>query len=69
MRPTLTPFHLLVMSLAGYLNREQPKILDYLKVENAVLRQQLAKRLRLDDEQRLKLALKGMLRFYYRQAA
>ena len=48
------------MSLAGWLNREQQKILDYLKAETAVLRQQLrGTRLRLSDEQRLKLALKG----------
>ena len=60
MRTTLTPFHLLVVSFAGWLNREQQKILEYLKAENAVLRQQLrGKRLRLNDEQRLRLALKG----------
>ena len=57
MKPILSPFYLLVMSLAGYLNREQQKILDYLKAENAVLRQQLrGRRLRLNDAQRLKLA-------------
>ncbi len=60
MKPILSPFYLLVMSLAGYLNREQQKILDYLKAENAVLRQQLrGKRLRFNNHQRLALALKG----------
>ncbi len=60
MKTTLTPFHLLVVSLAGWLNREQQKTLDYLKAENTILRQQLrGKRLRLNDHQRLKLALKG----------
>ncbi len=54
MRTTLSPFHLLVVSLTGYLNREQEKVLGYLKAENAVLRQQLRdKRLRLNDHQRL----------------
>ncbi len=54
MRTTLSPFHLLVVSLTGYLNREQEKVLGYLKAENAVLRQQLRdKSLRLNDHQRL----------------
>ena len=56
----LTPFHLLVISLAGWLNKEQRKILEYLLAENAVLRQQLGrKRLRLTDHQRRMLAVKG----------
>ena len=60
MKTTMTPFHLLVISLAGWLNREQQRILDYLKAENAVLRAQLrGMRLRLNGRQRLKLALRG----------
>ena len=60
MKPNLTPLHLLVISLAGWLNKEQRKILEYLLAENAVLRQQLAKkRLRLADHQRRMLAIKG----------
>ncbi len=34
MKTTLTPFHLLVVSLAGWLKREQQKILECLKTEN-----------------------------------
>ncbi len=41
MKSILIPLYLLVMSFAGYLNREQGKILEYLRTENAVLRQQL----------------------------
>jgi transposase InsO family protein len=60
MKPNLTPFHLLVISLAGWLNTEQRKILEYLLAENAVLLQQLGKkRLRLTDHQRRMLAIKG----------
>ena len=60
MKPILSPFYLLVMSLAGWLNREQQKILDYLKIEKAVLQEKpRGKRLRLIDHQRLKIALKG----------
>jgi hypothetical protein len=56
----LTPFHLLVICLAGWLDNEQRKILEYLLAEDAVLRQQLGKkRLRLTDHQRRMLAIKG----------
>jgi hypothetical protein len=72
METTLTPLRLLILSLAGWLNREQNKILEYLKAENAVLRQQLGKRrLRLSDDQRRKLAVlgKGLGRGLLRQWA
>ena len=60
MKPNLTPFHLLVVSLAGWLHQEQPRILQHLLVENAVLRQQLGeKRIRLTDHQRRLLAIEG----------
>ena len=60
MRTTLSPFHLFVASLAAWLNREQQQGLEYLKAENAVLRRQLGKRrLRLIDDDRRKLAIKG----------
>ena len=45
--------------LAGWLNREQQKILEYLREENRVLKEQLGSRLRLTDEQRRRLAAKG----------
>jgi putative transposase len=50
---------LLVSVLAGWLNREQQKILQYLREENRVLTEQLGGRLRLSNEQRRRLAAKG----------
>ena len=51
--------NLLVSLLAGWLNQEQQKILEYLQEENRVLKAQLVQRLRLSDEQRRRLAAKG----------
>jgi len=60
MKNVLTPHLLLVTALAGWLNREQQKVLDYLREENRVLKEQLgAKKLRLTDAQRRRLAAKG----------
>ena len=42
----MSPWHVLLVALAGWLNREQQKVIEYLKEENRVLREQLgAKRL------------------------
>ena len=60
MTNTISPLHLLVVGLAGWLNREQQRVLEYLKEENRVLRQQFGKkRLRLTDVQRRRLAARG----------
>ena len=49
-----------LVALAGWLNREQQKTIDYLKEENRALREQLGtKRLWFTDEQRRRLAVKG----------
>jgi len=45
--------------LAGWLNREQQKIFEYLQEENRVLKEQLGPRFRLSDDQRRRLAAKG----------
>jgi hypothetical protein len=37
----LQPFHLLVITLAGWLNRQQQAVIDYLIEENRVLKEQL----------------------------
>ena len=56
----LDPFRLLLISLAGWLNQGQQDVIDYLLEENRVLREQLgAKRLRFNDDQRLRLAVRG----------
>jgi hypothetical protein len=60
MRPTLDPFRLLLISLAGWMNQQQADVIDYLQEENRVLREQLGnKRLRLNDDQRRRLAVKA----------
>jgi len=57
---TLDPFRLLLISLAGWLNQHQRDVIDYLEEENRVLREQLGnKRLRLNDDQRRRLAIKA----------
>jgi len=60
MRLPLDPFRLLLISLAGWLNQHQRDVIDYLEEENRVLREQLGnKRLRLNDDQRRRLAAKA----------
>jgi adenylate cyclase class IV len=60
MRLTLDPVRLLLISLAGYLNQHQRDVIDYLQEQNRALRQQLGnQRLRLNDDQRGRLAVKA----------
>ena len=50
----------LLSLFARFVNRQQAKVIDYLREENRVLREQLGKRrLRLTDEQRARLAVKA----------
>jgi hypothetical protein len=50
----------LLISLAGYLNQQQQEVINYLQEENRVLREQLGrKRLRLNDGQRRRLAVRA----------
>ena len=49
-----------VVALAGWLNRQQRDVVEYLREENRVLREQLkGKRIRFTDDQRRRLATKG----------
>jgi len=58
----LQPLQLLLIALAGWLNRHQQTVIDYLMEENRVLKQQLTgKKLRFTDEQRIRLAGKAKL--------
>jgi hypothetical protein len=60
MSNVIQPFHLLVIALAGWLNRHQQAVIDYLIEENRVLKDQLeGQRLRFTDEQRIRLAVKA----------
>jgi putative transposase len=58
----LKPWHLIVLLLASHLNGEQQGVIEYLQVENQVLREKLGKgRILLNDDQRRRLAVKGKL--------
>jgi hypothetical protein len=50
----------LLLVFGGWVNRSQQRVIDYLLEENRVLREQLgSRRIRLDDNQRRRLAIKG----------
>ena len=54
------PLHFVLLTLAGWVNRHHEDVIEYLKEENRVLRQQLGeRRLDLSDDQRRRLAVKG----------
>ncbi len=56
------PGQLLVVSLAGWLNREQQAIVEYLRTENQVLKKKLGKkRVLLSNDQRRRLAVKAKM--------
>src|SRR6516225_9125801 len=56
----LQPWQLLLLILAGWVNRQQQQVIDYLRTENQVLREKIGKRrILLDDDQRRRLAVKG----------
>ena len=58
MTNVIQAFHLLVIALAGSLDRQQQAEIDYLMEENRVLKEQLGgQRLMFTDEQRIRLAV------------
>ena len=58
----LQPWQRLLLILAGWINRKQQNVIDYLKTENEVLREKLGKkRILLSDGQRRRLAIKGKI--------
>ena len=60
MSNAIQPFHLLVIAVVGWLNRQQQVVIDYLIEENRVLKEQVeGQRLRFTDEQRMRLAVKA----------
>jgi hypothetical protein len=51
----------LAVVLAGWLNRQQQFVLEYLQEENRILKRQIrGRRLRLTDTDRVRLAVRGM---------
>ena len=60
MTADLSPLRLLLVTLAGWVNRHQQEVIEYLVEENRVLREQLrGRRVRVTDDQRRRLAAKG----------
>jgi hypothetical protein len=53
----LDPFRFVLVAVAGWMNQRQLQVIDYLREQNRVLREQLGgRRVRLDDNQRRRLA-------------
>src|SRR5947209_8002746 len=68
----LDPFQFLVLAIAGWMNHRQLHVIEYLREENRVLREQLGdRRLRFNDDQRRRLAVraKGLARKLLAQVA
>ena len=60
MSRVLGPFRFVLISIAGWMNQPQLHIIDYLREENRVLREQLGgRRVRFNDDQRRRLAAKA----------
>ena len=60
MTKSLDPFRFLLMAVAGWMNQRQLELIDYLREENRVLREQLGqRRLRFNDNQRRRLAVRA----------
>ena len=56
----LDPFRFVLVAVAGWMNQHQLQIIDYLREENRVLREQLGtRRVRLNDDQRRRLAARA----------
>jgi len=56
----LDPFRFVVIAVSGWMNQRQLQVIDYLREENRVLREQLGgRRLHLNDNQRRRLATKA----------
>src|SRR4029450_11232477 len=52
---------LLIVCVAGWMNRHQQQVIAYLQEEIRVLKEQLGKHPRFNDDQRRRLAVKGKL--------
>src|SRR4051794_33698716 len=60
MPTVLDPFRFVLIAVAGWMNQRQLQMIEYLREENRVLREQLGdRRLRLTDNQRRRLAARA----------
>ena len=77
MKFVLHPWQLLLLILAGWINRQDQDVIEYLKAENRVLRERLCSQLlipgneanRISGEVTSRERLGGQLQYYYRKAA
>jgi len=54
------PWTMLLVMMAGWLNRHQQDVIEYLKEENKILREKLGnKRILLNDSQKMRLSRLG----------
>ena len=74
----LQPWQLLLAILAGWINRQQQEVIEYLRTENQILKEKLGNRLidagaevgrRAGAAVHCRERLGGILRYYYRPAA
>ena len=60
MRTVLDPFRFVLIAVAGWMDHHRLQVIDYLREENWVLREQLGERhLQLTDDQRSRLAARA----------
>ncbi|MEM6820320.1 MAG: hypothetical protein AAF558_00065 [Verrucomicrobiota bacterium] len=51
--------HLILFCLAGWINRDQQAVIEYLQEEIRILKEMHGRRLQFDDRQRRRLATKA----------
>lgn len=62
MNLVLHPWQFFLALLAGWINHEQQRLIDYLRIENQILKEKLGKkRILLNDDQRRRLAVQGKI--------
>jgi putative transposase len=60
MSSVLDPFQFVVITIAEWMNQHQQQVVEYLLEENRVLREQIgSRRMRFNDDQRRRLAVKA----------
>src|SRR5215472_9824651 len=72
MKKSLDPFRFVLVAVSGWMNQQQLELINYLREENRVLREQLGgKRLQFNDDRRRRLAAraKGVGRKFLREVA
>jgi hypothetical protein len=58
----IRPWHIFLLALAGWVNRNQQYMIEYLITENQILKEKLGKkRILLNNDQRQRLAVKGKI--------